>query len=41
VGDIKIVLNEIGWEVVDRAYVAQDKDKWQALVSTVINLQVP
>jgi len=28
--------NEIRW-----VYFAQDRDKWQALVNTVMNLQVP
>jgi hypothetical protein len=32
---------EIGLESVDWIHLAQDKDWWQALVNTVMNLQVP
>jgi hypothetical protein len=32
---------DIGWEVVDWTYLAQDRDLWWALVNTVMNLQVP
>jgi hypothetical protein len=34
-------LRETGWECVDRIHVAQDRDQWQALVNTIINLWVP
>jgi hypothetical protein len=34
-------LKEIGWRGVDWIYLAQDRDQWQALVITVMNLQVP
>jgi hypothetical protein len=34
-------LREIGWEVVDWMHLAQDGDQWQAVVNTVMNLQVP
>jgi hypothetical protein len=34
-------LREIGWEVVDWIHLAQDRDKWQTPVNTVINLWVP
>jgi hypothetical protein len=30
-------LREIGWEVVDWIHLAQDRDQWRALESTVIN----
>jgi hypothetical protein len=31
---------EIGWEGVDRMYLAQDEDQWRAVVNTVVNLWV-
>jgi hypothetical protein len=33
-------LLEIGWSGVDWIGLAQDKEKWRALVNTVINLLV-
>jgi len=33
-------LREIGWEGVDWIHLAQDRDQWQDLVNTVMNLQV-
>jgi hypothetical protein len=41
VDNIKINLREIGWDGVDWIDLAQDKDKWRALVNTVMNLRVP
>jgi hypothetical protein len=38
--NIKMDLNEIGSENVHRSHVAQDRDQWWALVSTVINIRV-
>jgi hypothetical protein len=38
---VKINLREIGWCGVDWIDLAQDIDQWQALVNTVMNLQVP
>jgi hypothetical protein len=32
---------EIGWEDVDWIHLAQDRDKWLALVNTIMNLRVP
>jgi hypothetical protein len=32
---------EIGWGGVDWIGLAQDRDKWRALVNAVMNLQVP
>jgi hypothetical protein len=34
-------LGEIGWDGVDWIGMAQDRDQWRALVSTVLNLRVP
>jgi hypothetical protein len=34
-------LREIGSEGVVCIHVAQDREQWQAVVNTVINLQVP
>jgi hypothetical protein len=39
--NIKIDLREIGWDGVDWVDLAQDSDKWRALVKTVMNLRVP
>jgi hypothetical protein len=33
-------LREIGWGSVDWIQLAQDRDRWRALVNTVMNLQV-
>jgi hypothetical protein len=41
VDNIKIDLREIGYDSVDLINMAQDRDKWRALVNTVLNLQVP
>jgi hypothetical protein len=40
VDNIKINLREIGWDGMDWTDLAQDRDKWGALVITVMNLQV-
>jgi hypothetical protein len=37
---IKMDLGEIGWEGVEWIHLAQDRDRWQALVNAVMNLQV-
>jgi hypothetical protein len=34
-------LSEIGWEDLDRIRVAQDRDKWRALVNKEMNHQAP
>jgi hypothetical protein len=41
VDDNRMDLREIGWEDVDLILLAQDRDQWQALVNTVINLLTP
>jgi hypothetical protein len=38
---INIDLQELECESMDWIYVAQDRDSWQALVNTVMNLRVP
>jgi hypothetical protein len=37
---IRMDLREIGWGSVDWIHLAQDRDRWRALVNTVINLRV-
>jgi hypothetical protein len=37
---IKLDLGEIGWDVVDWIQLAQNRDRWLAVVSVVMNLQV-
>jgi hypothetical protein len=39
--NIRMGLREIGWEVVGWLHVAQDRDRWRAVVNTVMNLEVP
>jgi hypothetical protein len=41
VDNIKKDLREIGWDSMDWIDLAQDRDQWRALVSTVMNLRVP
>jgi hypothetical protein len=41
VDNIKMDLLEIGWGGVDLIGLAQDRDKWRALVNAVMNLRVP
>jgi hypothetical protein len=40
VDNIKMDLREIGWGGMDWIDLAQDRDQWRALVSTVMNLRV-
>jgi hypothetical protein len=39
--NILMDLREIGFGDVDRIHLAQDMDRWRALVNTVMNLRVP
>jgi hypothetical protein len=39
--NIRMDLNEIGWDGVDWIGLAQDRDEWRALVNAVMNLWVP
>jgi hypothetical protein len=41
VDNIKMDVLEIGWGGVDWIDLAQDRDKWRALVNEVKNLRVP
>jgi hypothetical protein len=34
-------LREVEWDVMDWINLAQDRDQWKALVSTVMKLRVP
>jgi hypothetical protein len=38
---MKMDLGEIGFGDVDWIHLAQDSNRWRALVNTVINLRVP
>jgi hypothetical protein len=39
--NIKMDLQEVGGDCGDRMERAQDRDRWRALVSTVMNSRVP
>jgi hypothetical protein len=41
VDNINMDLEEIGWDGVDWIGVAQDRNRWRALVNSVLNLLVP
>jgi hypothetical protein len=41
VGNIKMDLREIGWDVIDLIDLAQHRDQWRALVNAVMDLRVP
>jgi hypothetical protein len=39
--NIKMILREVGWGNMDWINLAQDRDRWRALVNAVMNLRVP
>jgi hypothetical protein len=39
--NIRMDLGDVGWGVVDCIGLAQDRNRWRALVNSVLNLQVP
>jgi hypothetical protein len=41
VDNIKMDLREMGWGVIDWIDLAEDRDRWKAVVNTVMNLRVP
>jgi hypothetical protein len=41
VENIKMDRREIGWDGMDEIDLAQDRDRWRALVNMVMNLRVP
>jgi len=40
-GNIKMNIQEVGCRSMDWIELAQDRDRWRALVKTVMNLRVP
>jgi hypothetical protein len=41
VNNIRMDLGEVGWGDVDRIGLAKDRNRWRALVNSVLNLRVP
>jgi hypothetical protein len=41
VDNIRMDLRKVGWGVVDWIGLAQDRNRWRALVNSVLNLRVP
>jgi hypothetical protein len=41
VDNIKMDLGEVGWSDVDWIGLAQGRNRWRALVNSVLNLRVP
>jgi hypothetical protein len=40
VDNIRMDLGEVGWGDVDRIGLAKDRNRWRALVNSVLNLRV-
>jgi hypothetical protein len=41
VNNIRMYLGEVGWGDVDWIGLAKDRNRWRALVNSVLNLRVP
>jgi hypothetical protein len=41
VDNIRLDVGGVGWGDVDRIGLAQDRNRWRALVNSVLNLRVP
>jgi hypothetical protein len=41
VDNIRMDLGEVGWSDVDWIGLAKDRNRWRALVNSVLNLRVP
>jgi hypothetical protein len=41
VDNIRMDLGEVGWDDMDWIGLAQDRNRWRALVNSVLNLRVP
>jgi hypothetical protein len=41
VDNIRMDLGEVGWSDVDCIGLTQDRDRWRALVNSVLNFRVP
>jgi hypothetical protein len=41
VDNIRMDLGEVGWSDVDWIGMAKDRNRWRALVNSVLNLRVP
>jgi hypothetical protein len=39
--NIRVDLGEVGWRDVDWIGLAQDRNRWRALVNSLLNLRVP
>jgi hypothetical protein len=39
--NIKMDLQEVGWGGMEWIVLAQDRERWQALINLVMNLRVP
>jgi hypothetical protein len=39
--NIKMDIQDVGWESMDWIVLAQDRDRWRALVNAVMNVRVP